>query len=120
MADYKKLAVWKKSHEMVLRIYHLSSTFPSSEVYGLTSQIRRSALSIPSNIAEGSGRGTDGDFVRFLGIARGSATELEYQALLAHHLHFIAAEDYEKLDQDIAEILRMITGLIQKLSTPRH
>ena len=82
MSDYKNLIVWKKSHEFVLKIYKVSSLFPKEEQFGITSQIRRASLSIPSNIAEGNGRGGDRDFARFLRIAQGSVNEVEYLLLL--------------------------------------
>lgn len=87
MKDFRKLKVWEKSHQLTLAIYENTSSFPQSELYGLTSQIRRSAYSIPTNIAEGSGRGSDAELARFLTIAMGSASELEYQLQLACELH---------------------------------
>lgn len=83
MGDFKKLAVWEKAHRLTLAVYRASGSFPKDELYGLMSQIRRAAASIPTNIAEGSGRGGDRELVRFLHIALGSANELEYQLLLA-------------------------------------
>lgn len=84
MQDFKQLKVWEKSHLLALAIYQATHTFPSSEQYGLTNQLRRATVSIPSNLAEGSGRGSDADFGRFVQIAIGSASEVEYQLLLAH------------------------------------
>ncbi|MEZ4669962.1 MAG: four helix bundle protein [Anaerolineae bacterium] len=85
MGDYRKLGVWDKAHKLTLHIYQVTKGFPKDEVYGLTSQIRRSAMSVPSNLAEGSGRGSDGELIRFAHIAAGSAHELDYQILLSYH-----------------------------------
>jgi four helix bundle protein len=86
MQDFRNLLVWQKSHELVLEIYRISRDFPREELFGLTSQMRRCAVSVPSNIAEGCGRGSDPDFARFLIIAMGSCSELEYQVLLSRDL----------------------------------
>ena len=86
MQHFRNLLVWQKSHEMVLQVYRISRDFPREELYGLTSQLRRAAVSIPSNIAEGCSRGSDADFGRFLIIALGSSSEVEYQLLLARDL----------------------------------
>ena len=90
MQDFRKLVVWRQAHEMTLRIYGETTTFPLEERFGLSSQMRRSASSIPTNIAEGCGRGTDPDFARFLRIALGSASELEYLLILATDLGYLA------------------------------
>lgn len=119
MSDYKKLAVWEKSHQFALNIYRATVNFPREELYGLTSQIRRSAMSIPSNIAEGSGRGGNPELIRFLRIAAGSAHEAEYQLLLAHDLGYLTKEDYQQLDNQSSEIKRMLAGLIHKLESLR-
>jgi four helix bundle protein len=115
MKDFRNLKVWQKAHELVLALYPVTDSFPRLEAYGLASQIRRSASSIPSNIAEGCGRAGDSELARFCTIARGSASELEYQLLLARDLKLIQPEDYEKLEQQTVEIKRMLTVLIQKL-----
>jgi len=119
MKDFRKLKVWEKAHQLVLTVYQLTTPFPREETYGLTAQIRRSALSIPSNIAEGCGRDGDAELARFCLIARGSATELEYQILLAHDLSRITSEHYEQLSEEITEIKRMLTVLVQKLNADR-
>lgn len=119
MKDFRKLKVWEKSHQLVLDIYKATSFFPKSELYGLTSQVRRSAVSIPSNIAEGSGRGSDADLRRMLQIAFGSASELEYQLLLAFELKFIDKELYAQIDNQITEVKRMLSSLMQKLKADR-
>lgn len=115
MQDFKKLKVWERSHELTLKIYRLTKLFPADERYGLVSQIRRCAVSIPSNIAEGSGRGGKREFSQFLRIAIGSSCELEYQILLAHELGFIEDKEYGTLDSLISEVKKMLTGLIRKV-----
>ncbi len=115
MQDFRKLKVWEKSHALALSIYRVTETFPKSEVFGLTSQIRRCSISIPSNIAEGCGRSTNGDLLRFLDIAMGSAKELEYQLLLSHELGFTSELHHEQLAADVAEVERMLSALIVKL-----
>jgi four helix bundle protein len=117
MQDYRKLTVWKKSHLLTLSIYKVTSEFPKSEMYGLTSQMRRSCASIPTNIAEGCGRDSGGEFSQFLRIAQGSASELEYQLLLAKELLFLPAKAYELLDSQLNEIRRMLTSFQKKLVT---
>ena len=111
MQDYEKLKVWRKAHELTLVIYQLTHSFPMDERFGLISQMRRCAASIPSNIAEGSGRGTDRDFARFCQIAMGSACELNYQSLLSHELGYLSDADYHRIDAAINEIQKMLTGL---------
>jgi four helix bundle protein len=119
MKDFRKLKVWERAHELVLALYQTTASFPRDETYGLTAQIRRSASSIPSNIAEGCGRDGDAELARFCLIARGSASELEYQILLAHDLKLIPSGRYEELSQAIIEIKRMLTVLVQKLTADR-
>jgi four helix bundle protein len=115
MKDFKDLKVWSKAHELTVRIYELTRTFPREEMYGLTSQLRRSASSIGANIAEGCGRRSDGEFTRFLQIARGSASEVEYHLLLARDLGFLAGADYREFEQRIVEVERMLTSFVQKV-----
>jgi four helix bundle protein len=95
MKDFKELKVWSKAHELTVAVYNITRAFPHDEMYGLTSQMRRSAASIGANIAEGCGRRSDGEFARFLQIARGSASETEYHFLLAKDLKFMSEKDYE-------------------------
>lgn len=95
MGDYKKYNVWELGHQITLLIYKLTSKFPKEEIYGLTSQMRGASYSITSNIAEGCGRDSDQEFKRYLVIARGSATELEYFLFLVKDLGFISVEDFE-------------------------
>jgi four helix bundle protein len=116
MKDFRQLKVWQKSHELVLALYQITASFPRAENYGLTAQIRRAAASIPSNLAEGCGREGDAELARFCCIARGSASELEYHLLLSRDLKLIQPNDYEKLQQQITEIKRMLTVFVQKLT----
>ena len=113
MKNYKELIVWKKAHEMTLEVYSATRGFPREELYGLTSQLRRSAASIGANIAEGSGRRSDNEICRFLQIARGSASEVEYHVLLARDLKFLREEDFQRLSHQADEVQRMLTALIQ-------
>jgi four helix bundle protein len=115
LQDFKKLKVWEKGHQLTLAIYKLTARFPREELYGLTSQMRRAAASIVSNIAEGCGRGGRADFGRFLQRATGSASELEYQLLLARDLSFLKIEEYQDLERGVVEVKRMLSSLIQRL-----
>jgi four helix bundle protein len=115
MKDFKKLKVWQKAHRLTLDVYQASATFPREELYGLTSQIRRSCLSIPSNIAEGCGRGSDTDFARFLQISMGSSSEVEYLLILSRDLQILTTDYYERLSQEVIQIKRMLTSLIKTL-----
>lgn len=113
--DFKELKVWSKAHETTLQLYRLTRQFPKEELYGLTSQIRRAASSMGANIAEGSGRRSDGEMSRFLHIARGSAVELEYHLLLARDLELLPASSFTVLERQVDEIQRMLTSLIQRV-----
>lgn len=115
MKDFRDLKVWEKSHQLVLRLYQVSRTFPRDELYGLTSQMRRAAVSVPTNIAEGCGRGSDPDFARFLQMAMGSASEVDYLMLLSNDLGYLAAEEYAPLLAAISEVKRMLTGLLLRV-----
>jgi four helix bundle protein len=115
MRNFRKLSVWEKSHALTLVTYKSTSSYPKEELYGLTSQMRRSASSIPSNIAEGCGRNTQPQFARFLNIAFGSASELEYQIILSADLGFISNETSNKLIKKVTEIKRMLFSLMQKV-----
>ncbi|MBI1750371.1 MAG: four helix bundle protein [Acidobacteria bacterium] len=119
MKDFRDLKVWEKCHRLTLALYRATRTFPKEELFGLTSQIRRSAASIPANIAEGCGRDGDADFARFLQIAMGSASELEYHLLLARELELLRSLDYRRFSNEVVEIKRMLTGLLQKLRADR-
>lgn len=115
MQDYKTLVVWQKAHQLVLDVYRASRQFPDDELYGLISQIRRSSSSIPTNIAEGCGRGTNADLRRFLQIGMGSAFELEYQILLAYDLDYLDKTLADKLSEQTVEVKKMLTGFIKSL-----
>jgi len=117
--DFRQLQVWQKAHQLTLMFYRLTASFPRDEIYGLTAQIRRAAVSIPSNLAEGCGRDGDAELARFCSIARGSASELEYHLLLARDLKLIQSDDYPSLAEQVTEIKRMLTALIQKLNAER-
>lgn len=119
MKDFRQLKVWEKSHLLALAIYRATKEFPKEELYGLTSQIRRASMSIPTNIAEGCGRNTDAEFARFLQIAMGSASETEYQLLLSHDLGFLDKLRYDQLNTDITEIKRMLASLLKTLRADR-
>jgi four helix bundle protein len=113
---FQDLTVWQKSHALTLATYEATRGFPRDELFQLTSQMRRSASSIPTNIAEGCGRRSgDVEFKRFLEIALGSATELEYQFILARDLNYIEINDYQKLNGNVLEVKKMLVALIQKL-----
>lgn len=116
MKDFRQLKVWQRAHQVTLDIYKMTASFPRSEAYGLTPQIRRAAVSIPTNLAEGCGRNGDAELARFCGIAAGSASELEYQLLLARDLSLIKPEDHERLALQITEIKRMLTVFVRKLT----
>jgi four helix bundle protein len=113
--DFKELKVWEKAHVLTLQVYRETQCFPKEELYGLTSQLRRAAASIAANIVEGCGRRSDGEFTRFLQIARGSASELEYHLLLARDLHLLDESAFHDLDTKVVEVERMLTGLAKKV-----
>ena len=108
MRDFHKLGIWQRSHQLTLDVYKMSKSFPKDELFGLTSQIRRAASSIPTNIAEGCGRASNKDYAHFLQIAIGSASEVEYELLLAHDLEYINDEAFNKLTSETIAIRKMI------------
>lgn len=118
MQDFRKLEVWEKAHRLVLSTYQATGTFPKEEIYGLTGQIRRAAASIPANIAEGCGRNTDADFARFLQIAMGSSSELEYHLLLARDLGFLSVEMHKQLEPQVQSVKQMLSALLRTLRAP--
>jgi four helix bundle protein len=112
LKDFKQLKVWHKAYELSLAVYEASRAFPREEIYGLTSQLRRSVVSIGANIAEGCGRRGDGEFIRFLQIARGSASETEHHLLLAKDLKLLPPGAHQKLETRLQEIQRVLTSLV--------
>jgi four helix bundle protein len=117
--DFRELKVWQKAHQLTLAVYRLTASFPREELYGLTTQIRRSSSSISANLAEGCGRNGDAELARFCAIAMGSASELDYHLLLARELKLVNSKDYADLAQRTTEVKRMLTGLLQKLHADR-
>ena len=115
MQDFKQLLVWQKAHQLTLDVYKMNRDFPDDERFGLTSQIRRAASSIPTNIAEGSGRGSNADFSRFLQIAFGSAKETEYLLILAKDLRYCPDETFAILNDNTKEVQKMLMGFMRKL-----
>lgn len=115
MKNFRDLKVWEKSHKLALEIYKITKMFPKAELYGLTSQIRRAAVSIPTNISEGCGRSNGKDFARFLQISMGSASELEYLIFLSNELEVIDNSLFTELTLKIVEIKKMLSSLMQKL-----
>ncbi len=116
MRDYKELKVWEKAHETVLSVYKLTEKFPKEELYGLTSQMRRCAVSVPANIAEGRGRRTNGEMTQFLSHASGSAFELDYYFYLAKDLEMIKPETYQELHKKSNEVCKMLNSFISTLT----
>ena len=115
MKDFRELKVWEKSHALTMAVYKITAGFPKDEMYGLTSQIRRSCASIPANITEGCGRSGDAELARFLQIAMGSASELEYHLLLARDLGYLNPMECEPLSKETTEVKKMLTAFIQTL-----
>ncbi len=115
MHRFKELEVWKRSVKLAKAIYHLTQGFPSSERFGLISQLNRCSVSIPSNIAEGAGRNTNGEFNQFLGISTGSLYELETQLIISNEIGFVSKDDLESISIEIEEINKMIIGLKKSL-----
>ena len=115
MGDFKKLKVWQKSHHLTLEVYKLTAGFPDRERFGLTGQLRRAAASIPANVAEGCGRGTDNELGRYVRIGLGSATELEYHLILARDLGILPLPAYEALNAATLEVQGMLAGLSSKV-----
>ena len=111
--SYKNLIVWQRSIELVVEIYNLTDKFPKTEIYGLTSQMRRSAVSIPSNIAEGRRRGYQKEFTHFLTISYGSGAELETQLEISKRLSFLNDSEYKKAEQLLEEVMKMLNKLIR-------
>jgi four helix bundle protein len=120
MKDFRNLQIWERAHQLTLTVYKMTANFPTEERFGLTNQIRRCSASIGANIAEGCGKRGNGEFQRFLQIASGSASELDYHLLLARDLGFLRDEAYKKMLQDLSQLRRMLTSLLQKVETERQ
>ncbi|MBN1451011.1 MAG: four helix bundle protein [Anaerolineales bacterium] len=119
MKDFRTLKVWEKSHVLVLVIYKETQSFPKNELYGITSQIQRAAVSVPTNLAEGCGKDSDAELGRYFKIAMGSSSELEYLLLLAHDLGYLADYQYNQLQTALVEVRKMLNAFIQKLKANR-
>lgn len=115
MQDFRDLQVWQKAHQLTLRVYRVTKRFPQDERFGVVSQIRRACASICANLAEGCCRNSDRDFARFVDVAMGSASEVEYFILLANDLDHLTESEHATLDEQIREVKRMLTGLSQRL-----
>jgi four helix bundle protein len=120
LQHFTRLAVWEKARALCVAVYRVTQDFPRAELYGLTGQIRRAAVSVSANIAEGRGRMGDGDFCRFLRYALGSATELESHLLLARDLSFVSGEEHLALARSTAEVQRMLASLVRQIDRPRR
>ena len=116
MNNYKDLKIWQKSVDLAVKVYEVTRHFPKEELYGLTYQLKKSAVSIPSNIAEGSGRNTRKDFSNFLGISCGSTCELNTQLIIASRIDFLSQVDLDSLENEINEIQRMNWALKKSLN----
>ena len=119
MRDFRELKVWQKAHELTLAVYKATACFPKVELYGLTAQMRRASVSISANISEGAGKNSRPDFARFLSIALASASEVEYELLLARDLRYLDQKGHDELAASVVEVKRMLTGFIQYLSVSR-
>ena len=119
MKDFRNFKVWEKAHALTLTVYKVSGRFPRQELFGLTSQMRRCSASIGANIAEGCGKCGNNEFQRYLQIASGSASELDYHFLLARDLGFIAEMDYRRLAGELLHLRKMLTSLLQKVQSER-
>lgn len=113
--SHRDLIVWQKAMDLVVNVYALSEAFPKTETYGLTSQVRRAACSIPANIAEGQGRRLPGEFLNFLGTARGSLSEVDTQLELALRLRYLTFEQHAGLTNQLYEVARLLNGLMRSL-----
>ena len=116
MRDFRKLSVWQKAHRLTLEVYRLTATFPPDERFGLTAQLRKSSASVPTNLAEGCGRFGERELACFVSIAAGSASEAEYQLLLARDLGYVPAETHERLEAAVNEIKKMLRALHGRLT----
>jgi four helix bundle protein len=119
MKDFRQLTVWQRAHELVLNIYKATKGFPADERFGMTSQLRRAAASVPANIAEGCGRTGDAELGRFLQIAAGSASEVEYHLLLSRDLGYLDAKVHVPLERRVIEVKKMLTSFQRTLRSPK-
>ena len=113
--DFRKVKAWERAHALTLQVYRATSSFPGDERFGLVSQIRRDCASIPTNVAEGCGRSTNNELARFIDIATGSASEVEYQLLLAKDLGYLSEDQYKNLSTEVSEIRRMLLAFNKSL-----
>ena len=118
MRNYKTLGVWQNADELTVQVYRVTRDFPSEEMYGLTSQLRRAAYSVPANIAEGAGRESNADYLRFLSIARGSLAETEYFLHLAKRLDYLSESDRQQLTKLVNYTFAALAGLIKSIRGP--
>ncbi|MHC5098035.1 MAG: four helix bundle protein [Planctomycetota bacterium] len=116
MKDFRELQVWHKAHKLALEVYKVSAAFPKEEIYSLTNQVRRAAVSIVTNIAEGCGRGSKKKLKQFLQISTGSASEVEYQILLSHELGYMDSKAYESINSGVQEVKKMLSSYIVKIN----
>ena len=119
MKDFRSLKVWEKAHALTLVTYKLTEQFPKQELYSLTNQVQRAAVSIPANIAEGCGKDSDAELKRYFSIAMGSASELEYLLLLARDLGYLQGSNYQSAQNELVETRKMLNAFIQKLKANR-
>jgi four helix bundle protein len=117
MRNHRDLQVWSKAYSLSLELYRLSRSFPKEEIYGLTSQLRRAAVSIGANLAEGCGRRTNPEMARFVRIALGSASELDHHLLLCKDLGYLENESYRHLSSDLTEVRKMLSSLLSSIET---
>lgn len=120
MKDFRTLKVWEKAHALTLAIYKSTEKFPKQELYALTNQIQRAAVSIPANIAEGCGKDSDAELKRYFIISMGSSSELEYLLLLARDLGYLPENTFQSMTNDLVEIRKMLNAFIQKLKASRY
>jgi four helix bundle protein len=116
MRNYRDLQVWKKAHDLTLELYRVSQRFPREEIYGITGQLRRAAVSIGANLAEGCGRRTSTELARFVRIALGSASELDYHLLLSRDLGYMAAEEFASASAALIEVRKMLTSFLNSVA----
>ena len=120
MKNFRELTIWERSHKLTLDVYAATRSFPKEELFGLTGQARRASASVPTNIAEGCGRDGDAELRRFLQIAMGSATELEYHIQLAADLGYLAPATHATLNSETVEVKKMLAAFIRKLKADQH